>query len=227
MNPKVFGGAWILALGFLATAGCGKEAPATPPPAAPPVASTPAPAPEQVKPPPPPAAEPPKAPGELPKAEDVLPPGEVSKGSLVVTGDGYRFQVKPMFKLVDHPRGKPAYQAKVEGIISEAEITLFVVREPFAGDLEALTKRETDKVTAKGGKLQDAMDALVKVAGKYQSGHRFFARVDGRLDLLVFTVHDGSAWIFHAETPDKNNPWPNVGSDMMIRGSTFHVAPPK
>jgi hypothetical protein len=27
----------------------------------------------------------------LPRAEDVLPAGEVSKGSLVVTGDGYRF----------------------------------------------------------------------------------------------------------------------------------------
>jgi hypothetical protein len=222
---KTSGRRLILALALAATVGCGKEESSPPPAAAPPVASTPAP--EPVKPPPPPPAETPKAPADLPKAEDVLPPGEVSKGSLVVLGDGYRFQVKPNFKIVDHPRGKPAYQAKVAGIISDAEVTLFVVREPFTGDLEALVKRETDQVVAKGGKLQDSMEALTKVSGKFQSGHRFFARVDGRLDMLVFTVHDGSAWIFHAETPDQNNPWPNVGSDMMIRGSTFHVAPPK
>src|SRR6185295_6838575 len=164
----------ILALALAVTVGCGKEESSPPPaPPPPPVASTRAP--EPVPPPPPPAAEKPKAPGDLPKAEDVLPPGEVSKGSLVVLGDGYRFQVKPNFKLVDHPRGKPAYQASVAGIIKDAEDTLFVVREPFAGDLEALVKRETDKVTAKGGKVSDSMEAFTKVAGKFQSGHRFFA----------------------------------------------------
>ncbi|HZE99001.1 MAG TPA: hypothetical protein VE981_18490, partial [Planctomycetota bacterium] len=168
----------------------------------------------------------PKAPDALPKAEDVLPPGEVSKGSLVVTGDGYRYQVKTIYKLVDHPRGKPAYQAMVNGIISDAEVTLYASREPFTGDLDALVKRETEKITSKGGKVFEDMAVSLFSAGSRQSGHRFFAKIDGRVDLLAMGVHDGSAYIFHAETPDKNNPWPNVGSDMMIRGSTFHIAPP-
>ena len=55
----------------------------------------------------------PKAPAAtaLPKVEDVLPKGEWSKGSLLVTGEGYRFQVRPGYKRIDHPKSKTASRA--------------------------------------------------------------------------------------------------------------------
>ena len=96
----------------------------------------------------------------LPKAEDVLPKGEVSKGSLVVTGDGFRYQVQPELKLVDDPRGKPACKGTIEGMLSKAEIAV-MVKEKFEGDLEALVKREREKVTSKTGKL--SFDTPVKL----------------------------------------------------------------
>lgn len=162
----------------------------------------------------------------LPKAEDVLPAGEVSKGSLVVTGDGFRYQVKPIYKPIEHPKSKVAYKATVAGILGPAEITLYAYKEAFTGDLDALVKRETEAVTSKGGKVLENMAVRLRIAGTLGSGYRFFAKVDQKLDLVVLGVHEGQAYLFHAETPDQNNPYPNVGSDMMIRGSTFHAAPP-
>jgi hypothetical protein len=163
----------------------------------------------------------------LPKAEDVLPKGEVSKGSLVVAGDGFRYQVQPELKLVDDPRGKPAYKGTIEGMMSKAEITLYVAKEKFEGDLEALVKREREKVTSKTGKLSFDTPIKLFIGGALNPAHRFLAKVEGRMDLHVLAVHEGTAYVFHAETADKNSAFANVGSDLMIRGSTFHVAPPK
>ncbi len=163
----------------------------------------------------------------LPKAEDALPAGEVSPGSLVVAADGYRFQVKPGFKRVDHPRSKAAFRGTLDGILGKAEVTLWATREAFSGDLAALVKRETDAVAAKGGTVAMSAPAKIHIAGALAPAHRFRAKVDKKIDLHVLAVHNGEAYIFHAETPDQNNAWPNVGSDLTIRGATFHVAPPK
>jgi hypothetical protein len=206
---------------------CKKEAPPEPPPPPePPAAQEPAPPPPPPAPPAPKAAEPAAA-GELPKAEDVLPSGEVSPGSLVVTGEGFRFQVKPEFKKIEHPKAGFAYHAKIKGIIKEGELTLYVTREPFKGKLAALVARESKRVTDAGGKLGVNTPVKIKIAGAMSDAHRFRAKGKDTVDLHVMAVHGGFAYIFHCETPNVPMAWPNVGSDCMIRGSTFHVAPPK
>jgi hypothetical protein len=163
---------------------------------------------------------------DLPKAEDVLPAGEVSKGSLVVVGEGYRFQVPPGFKRVDHPSNKSAYRGTVEGLIGKTEVTLYATKEAFTGDLAALIKRETDAVTEMKGKVSMSMPVKLHIAGQLSDAHRFLVRVNEKLELRVLAVDKGQAYIFHAETPNKNNAWANVGSDLAIRGATFHVSPP-
>jgi hypothetical protein len=163
---------------------------------------------------------------DLPKAEDVLPAGEVSKGSLVVVGEGYRFQIPPDFKRVDHPSSKAAYRGTVKGIIGNTEVTLYATKAAFTGDLAALVKREADAVTAMKGKVTMSMPVKLHIAGQLSNAHRFLARTGEKLDMHVLAVNDGQAYIFHAETPNKNNAWANVGSDLAIRGATFHVSPP-
>jgi hypothetical protein len=157
----------------------------------------------------------------------VLPKGEVSQGSLVVTGEGYRFQVEPEFKKIEHPKGGFAYHAKIKGIVKEAELTLYVTRETYKGDLAALVARETKSVTDAVGKVGISTPVMIHVAGAMSKAHRFRAKGKDTIDLRVMVVHGGDAYIFHCETPNIPMAWPNVGSDCMIRGATFHVAPPK
>ena len=166
----------------------------------------------------------PPATSSLPRAEDVLPKGEVSAGSVVVKGEGFRFQVMPTFKRIAHPKSKVAFRATIKGIIKPAEVTLYVTREPFTGDLAA---RETKSVTDKGGKLWINRPIKAYVAGKFGPAHRFKGKVGGKVELRVMVAHGGHAYILHCETPDVPAAWPNVGSDCMIRGATFHIAPPK
>jgi len=218
----------IVVASLFVLAGCKKDEAAAPP-------VTPAveePPPPPAKPAPPTAAEPTPAPaakpaagGELPRAEDVLPPGEVSKGSLVVKGDGYRFQVRPEHKRVELEGGQVAYRGTTKGMVKPAELTLYVTREPFDKPLAALVERETKSVTDKAGKVSMSMPVKIKITGALSDAHRFRAKVGGKLDMRVMAVHDKTAFIFHCETPDVPLAWPNVGSDCMIRGSTFHVAP--
>jgi hypothetical protein len=166
-------------------------------------------------------------PGSLPRAEDVLPAGEVSRGSLVVAGEGYRFQVTPDYKPVDHQRSKLAYRATIQGLLAPGHLTLYATRRPFSGDLAALLARETGRITAKGGKLSWGSPVLIHIAGELKDAHRFYTIIDGVLDRHVLAVHRGHAYIFHGETPAVTNAWINMGADLMVRGSTFHVAPPQ
>jgi hypothetical protein len=151
----------------------------------------------------------------LPRAEDVLPDGEVSAGSLAVIGDGYRFQVKPGFKPVPHAVAKTAYVGTVEGIIAPAELTLFVTRQPFGGDQDALAKRQMDTARARNGKIS--------LEGPALNGYRFLATGEGKLDMQLIAVDNGTGYVFHAQTPDVPNAYANVGSDLAIRASTFRV----
>jgi hypothetical protein len=167
-------------------------------------------------------------PAALPKAEDVLPAGEVSKGSLVVNGEGFRYQIPADFKKTDHAGSKSAYTGTDKGMMSDAPMTLWAGREAFAGQLAALVDRETKAVTAKGGKVEMSTLVQLKIAGvlKQEVAQRFRATFPDRIELRVMAVHEKFAYLFHCETPNKPNAWLNVGSDCMIRGVTFHVAPP-
>src|SRR5262249_10817412 len=97
---------------------------------------------------------------------------------------------------------------------------------PFSGNLEALLKRETDRVTSQGGTVTRSSPAQIQVAGNMSPSHRFTAAIAGTLDFHMLAVYQGSAYIFHAETQNKSTAWANMGSDIFIRASTFHPAPP-
>jgi hypothetical protein len=178
------------------------------------------------------AQEPPTV--SLRRAEDILPADEVSRGSLVVIGEDFRFQIPPWFEHVEHPRSRFAYHGTVDGMVEKAHLTLYATREPFAGDLAALVQREVERITSNGGDVSKfakrSGPVLLTIEGNINLtplAHRLWANVGGNLDLHVLAVHDGYAYIFHCETPYRSTTWANVGSDCMIRGSTFHVAPPK
>ncbi len=161
----------------------------------------------------------------LPRAKDVLPAGEVSGESLVVMGDGYRFQIPPTLAA-----SGTKYTGKVSGMIGDATLTMWVTKEPFAGDVKALAARETKDATSAGGKITESLSpAMMKTAGTMDNSHaqRFVVQLPGRYEMRELTVNHGTAYIFHCETPDVLNAWINVGSDCMIKGTTFHVAPPK
>jgi hypothetical protein len=66
----------------------------------------------------------------------------------------------------------------------------------------------------------------IHIAGAMSEAHRLRAKGKNTIDLRVIAVHAGDAFIFHCETPSIPMAWANVGSDCMIRGATFHVAPP-
>jgi len=191
-------------------------------------ATTPATAPAAVAASEPSAPSPATAPaGSLPRARDVLPAGEVSGDKLAVIGDGYRFQVKPELKPVPHPLAGTAYTGSFDTGFGMSTMTVFVTHEPFTGTLDDLAKRQTDATKAAGGTV--SIDGLVKVMteGAMGDGYRFLAILKDDLDEQVLAVHDGTAWVFHSQTPNVPNAVAFVGSDLAISGATFHVAPRK
>ena len=163
----------------------------------------------------------------LPRAEDVLPPDEVSRGSLVVTGEGFRFQVRPEHHRIADPRSAVAYRGIVKGILEPAETTLYASRERFSGSLQELVKRETNSAVAHGGTLSENSPVKLAIQGRMGDAHRFLVATKDVIEVRVMAVHEGYAYMFHAETPRTPNAFANVGSNLMIYGSTFHVAPPK
>ena len=165
----------------------------------------------------------------LPRAKGLLPEGELSGDvSLAVIGDGYRFQVKPGFKPVPHPVAGTAYTGSFDMGLGMATMTVFVTHEPFTGDLDALAKRQTDAARAAGAKIEIEGPVKVLTEGHYSDvGYRFLSIEKDVLDEQVVTVHDGTAWVFHSQTPNVPNAVAFVGADLAISGSTFHVAPPK
>jgi hypothetical protein len=165
--------------------------------------------------------------GALPLAKDVLPAGEVAEGELAVIGDGYRFQVKPALRPVPHPVAGTAYTGTFDTGFGNSTMTVFVTHEPFTGDLDALAKRQTDAAKAAGGKV--TLDGPVKIMTGDSMGdaYRFLAILNDDLDEQVLAVHDGTAWVFHSQTPNVPNAFAFVGSALALSGATFHVAPPK
>jgi hypothetical protein len=164
----------------------------------------------------------------LPRAEDVLPRDEVSKGSVVVTGEGFRFQVRPEYDRITHPSGAVAYRGMEKGVLDPpAEITLYATREQFSGSLATLVSRETKSAVARGGILSLNGRIQIHIEGKLGPAHRFLIRTSELIEFRYMAVHGGYAYIFHAETPRTRTAMVNAGSELMIRGLTFHVAPPQ
>ncbi len=172
----------------------------------------------------------PTIPPGLPRAEDVLPKGEVSAGSLVVDNDesGLRFQIPATFKVTGNPIVE-SYTGTVKGNGEDATITLWASRNAFKGDVDALVTSETKNITERCGKIDLTGPVLVWVAGKVEParGRRLLAHFSDRLDYRVLVVRAPSAYVFHCETPATAIAWGNVGVECMVRGNTFHVAPPR
>lgn len=162
----------------------------------------------------------------LPRAKDVLPAGEVSGESLAVIADGYRFQIPPTLSSTGTGN---VYSGKVSGMIADTTLSIWVTKEPFTGDAKALVTREVNAAkTAKATITQAAGPAMMSTQGSMDNSHaqRFVAQFADRYEMREVTVYKGTAYIFHCETPATLNAWINVGSDCMIKGTTFHVAPP-
>lgn len=166
----------------------------------------------------------------LPPAKNVLPADEVSGESLVVIEKDFRFQIPPEFKHIEHPRSQVAYQGIEKGLIEDANVTIYVTREPFSNDLNKLVNREKEALIKKGGDLskfkERSSEISILIAGKMNPAYRLWANIDGNLQMQVLAVHNNYAYFFYCETPYKVTAWANVGSFCMIRGATFHVAPP-
>jgi hypothetical protein len=160
----------------------------------------------------------------LPRAEAVLPATEVVRGSVVATGDGFRFQVPPSLRPVEHPRSTAAFSGTVAGRRGSSAVTLYVVRQPHSGDLERLVQNETNDAIAHGARIALAGPASVRVAGSPTPAFQIRVERDRLFDLLVMAVHAGSAYLFHCEIPF--TAWDNIGSECTLRGATLHIAPP-
>lgn len=178
----------------------------------------------------PPAPAPPAAAGgpALPLSADVLPSGEATPDARVVVGDGYLFQIPKDFQQVAHPSGNPAYAGIVKGFGGPAQMTFWAQRAPFTGDLEQLVKREVDAATQAGATEAKPGPVMAFVGGGVKQGYamRLTIKTPERFELRTVVAHDGAAYIHHCETPNVPNAWANVGSDCIVRGTTFHVAPP-
>ena len=113
-------------------------------------------------------------------------------------------------------------------MMGDAVLTLWVTREAFRGDTSALAARETKAITAAKGTISENGPVMMTTAGTVDNKHaqRIVVHLADHYEMRVMTVHGTDAFIFHCETPDVPNAWINVGSDCMIRGTTFHVAPP-
>lgn len=215
---------WMVLCALVPAAGCDDESdPATPTdgvqtaPEPPPPVEDPAPAPEA-----------PQAQG-LPRAEDVLPSGEVSQGSLAVLADGYRFQVPEGFEPaeVDVEGAEQVYAGDVDGIISPTRLTFYVTHEPFDGDTAAYVAQRKEQLSGvEGNELHDMPPAFMKVAGQGTQGIRWRVSNQEGIELQQAYVHEGTAYTLHCAIPAQPNGWPNVGSDCMAKGATFHIAPP-
>ncbi|MGN6104353.1 MAG: hypothetical protein ACTHU0_04555 [Kofleriaceae bacterium] len=161
----------------------------------------------------------------LPRASDVLPADKVGdKDALLVSGDGFRFQIPAGFKSVEHPSQR-AYRGSIKAASGDAELTLWAASEPFTGNLKALVERERAAIGTAGGKAALDGAVLLEIAGKSsnQHAHRLVAEQAGRVDMRILAVHDGRAFVFHCEAPGA---WAQVSADCAVRGATFQVAPP-
>lgn len=216
------------------TSGCcfgGLDASAPVPVAAGPTATAPPViAPPVIEPPPAlPAVTPPTAPatgpGGLPRAEDVLPPGEVSAGALVVAGEGYRFQVRPTLTEVPDLPGTRAFRGRLEGMIRPSDVSVWMTREPYAGDLAALVEQyRTINVTAEV--TQDSPVTISRAGEVTHPAHRFVFTGASSVRMLVLAVDGGQSYTFRCELPPEPNAWINAGADCMTMGATLHIAPP-
>jgi hypothetical protein len=161
-----------------------------------------------------------------PRAEAVLPSGEVSRGSVVVAGDGYRFQVPAGFEPTDHPASDLAAAGEAKGFVANATLVIYATVEPFAGDLEALVERERAAARKASFQISKDVSGSLFVAGAIKGGRRLVVKSPELVHFRMLATHEGKAYTLHIETPNVANAWANVGTDVIIRGSTFHIAPP-
>lgn len=163
----------------------------------------------------------------FPRAEDVLPSGEVSKGSVVVAGEGYRFQAPAGSAKSAHPGSSVAAVGTVKGMLgTPAQLTMYVTTEPFKEDVAALAESQRAAAKKAGKRIVEDTGGFMSIAGRTARGWRLaFASAD-LLEVRSLLVHDGKAYTLHIETPYVEHVWANLGADLMIKAITLHVAPP-
>jgi hypothetical protein len=167
--------------------------------------------------------------GGLPRSEDVLPRGEVSSGSVVVASTGFRHQVpagaRPASVLGAEGQG---WTWIARGFIGDAPLTVYVEKRDFTGQLADFAAEAKMRIVAGGGKVTLDGPVMASVAGRMANdhAHRLIGRYADIYDMMVLIVHDSGSYIFHCQTPNVANAWANVGTDCLVRGTTFHVAPP-
>lgn len=167
--------------------------------------------------------------GELPMAADVLPSGEVSQGSRAVLADEYRFQVPDGFAAaeVNVEGAESVYAGDVDGMIRPTQLTLFVTQEPFDGDTRDYASQQKEALGAvEGNEVRPIPGAFMQAAGQGAQGNRWRVENDELIEMQQVYVHEGTAYTLHCRMPAQPMGWSNVGSDCMIRGATFHIAPP-
>lgn len=165
-------------------------------------------------------------------SNQTIPSGERSADNLVVTGKGFRFQVKPDAVAVDVGGGTTGYLFGDTGFDgSSSAIVMWATKTPFKGDLEALMKRESDAARKAGAKV-DA-DGLffesggMNIEGKYslRGGQRAQVTIGDKTELRLIHVHEKAAYVWHCQSPAEA--WRNTKSTCLVLSTTFHVEPKK
>lgn len=167
---------------------------------------------------PPPELRPP-----LPKAADVLPSGEVSEGSYVVEGDGFRYQVPENYQKTDD-----GFAFSTLGVgARKAVLRVSARREKYKGKLDDYVAKLKDEATRTGATISREMPVKMFAKGDHgATGQRFVVETPEDLDMHIVAVAGGHAYVFRCKIRNGKGAWSNAGSDCMIRGSTFHIAAP-
>lgn len=165
-------------------------------------------------------------PDPLRPASEVLPANMVSKGAMVFVGEGYLYQVRPELEIVELPDGIWGAQGDLKGMITgSSQVTVYATQESFSGSLDELVVRETEAVTAAGGKVRGSTPVKVNSTGDAKKGHRFTARIGEGYDTRIYIVHNGDAFVFHCGVAERSNWATGIAGDCAIMGATFDVDP--
>lgn len=167
--------------------------------------------------------------GGLPMAADVLPPDEVSRGSRAVLADGYRFQVPDGFAAaeVDVKSAESVYAGDVDGSVQPSRLTFYVTKETFSGSTpEYADQRMAQLGQVEGKEIRSIGHAFMQAAGQQVRGTRWRVENEQGIEMQQVYVHDGTAYTLHCAISNEPMNWLNVGSTCMVKGTTFHVAPP-
>jgi hypothetical protein len=163
---------------------------------------------------------------DLPRAQDVLPIKEQLPAALVVSGDGFRYQVPPDARRTTQD-GVTAYVELNEDIVPAVARVFWVTTEKFAGTVHDIANRDHDALLAAGAKnVSSVTNNDGYVAGKpTTSSHlQLGFTAPTRSELRTYAVHDGTAYVMHCATaPDG---WALSAHDCALRGTSLHLNPP-